>query len=86
MPNGARTSIPPNGVYACEYSDNAGTMTAAYDASNTNVVTVLSDHGYKWTAKTAACSYARVAGGANGQYAGWIVTVNETIPQAPKLD
>ena len=86
FPNGARTSIPSNGVYACEYSDNAGTMTAVYDASNTNVVTVLSDNGYKWTVKTAACSYARVAGGANGQYAGWIVTVNETIPQASELN
>ena len=61
-------------------------MTAVYDASNTNVVTVLSDNGYKWTVKTAACSYARVAGGANGQYAGWIVTVNETIPQASELN
>lgn len=32
------------------------------------------------------CYYARVAGGPNGAYDGWIVTVNETIPQAPELD
>ena len=80
FPNGARASIPSNGVYCCLYSDNAGTLVAAYDSSNTLVVKNMTDTGYEIHIPTSVtCSYARVAGGANGRYAGWIVTVNEPI-------
>lgn len=80
FPNGNRASIPSNGVYCCTYSDTKGTLVTAYDASNTNVIKNMTSTGYEVHIPTSVnCSYARVAGGANGQHAGWIVTVNEEI-------
>jgi hypothetical protein len=80
FPNGNRTSIPSNGVYCCTYSNTSGTLVTVYDASNTNVVKNLTDNGYEVHIPSSVnCSYARVAGGPNGAYAGWIVTVNEEI-------
>lgn len=81
FPNGARASIPSNGVYCCLYSDNSGTLVAAYDASTSSTVLQnTTDTGYEiHIPSSVSCSYARVAGGPNGAYDGWIVTVNEEI-------
>lgn len=88
FPNGNRASIPSNGVYCCTYSDTSGTLVTSYDgSSSSSVLKNVTDKGYKIHIPTSVnCYYARVAGGPNGAYDGWIVTVNETIPQAPKLD
>ena len=80
FPNGSRASIPSNGVYCCTYSNNTGTLVSAYDSSNTNVIKNMTDTGYEvHIPSSVACTYARVAGGPNGKYTGWIVTVNEEI-------
>ena len=81
FPNGNRASIPSNGVYCCLYSNTSGTLVAAYDGStSSSVLKNTTDKGYEIHIPTSAnCSYARVAGGPNGAYAGWIVTVNEEI-------
>lgn len=81
FPNGNRASIPSNGVYACFYSAKNDTALFAYDSStSSSVLKNVTDHGYEiHIPSTAECSYARVAGGPNGAYAGWIVTVNEEI-------
>lgn len=80
FPKGNRASIPSNGVYCCTYSNNTGTLVTAYDSSTTNVIKNMTDTGYEvHIPSSVACTYARVAGGPNGAYAGWIVTVNEEI-------
>lgn len=81
FPNGNRASIPSNGVYCCTYSDNAGTLVTAYDGSTSSTVLKnATDTGYEIHIPASVnCSYARVAGGPNGTYAGWVVTVNEEI-------
>lgn len=80
FPNGDRSKIPSNGVYCCTYSNTSGTLVTAYDASNTNIVKNLTATGYEVHIPTSVnCSYAKVAGGPKGGYAGWIVTVNEVI-------
>lgn len=80
FPNGNRVSIPSNGVYFCGYSDTNGTLVAAYGTGQSQI-TDETDKGYtvKVPSSLTGMKYARVAGGANGQYAGWIVTVNEEI-------
>lgn len=81
FPNGNRASIPSNGVYCCLYSNNSGTLVGAYDSTTAGVVQNMTDTGYEiHIPTTTICSYARVAGGGAGQYAGWVVTVNEEIP------
>lgn len=81
FPNGNRASIPSNGVYCCLYSDTSGTLVAAYDGSTSSAVLKnTTDTGYEiHIPADASCSYARVAGGPNGAYTGWIVTINEEI-------
>lgn len=81
FPNGKRASIPSNGVYCCTYSNTSGTLVTAYDSSTSSTVLKnVTDNGYEIHIPSSVnCSYARVAGGPNGAYAGWIVTVNEEI-------
>ena len=81
FPNGDRSKIPSNGVYCCTYSDTNGTLVTAYDgATSATVLKNATTTGYEIHIPTSVtCSYARVAGGPNGAYAGWIVTVNEEI-------
>lgn len=81
FPNGNRASIPSNGVYCCTYSDKNGTLVTAYDGSTSSTVLKnATDTGYEIHIPTSVnCSYARVAGGPNGAYSGWVVTVNEEI-------
>ena len=81
FPNGNRSSIPSNGVYCCTYSDTNGTLVAAYDGStSSSVLKNVTDTGYEIHIPSSVnCSYARVAGGPNGAYTGWVVTVNEEI-------
>lgn len=80
FPNGNRASIPSNGVYCCLYSNTSGTLVISYDSSSSSVVKNMTDTGYEvHIPSSVSCSYARVAGGPNGAYAGWIVTVNEEI-------
>lgn len=77
FPNGNRASIPSNGVYCCTYSDTSGTLVTAYDGSTSSTVLKnVTDTGYEiHIPMDVNCSYARVAGGPNGAYADWIVTV-----------
>ena len=81
FPNGNRASIPSNGVYACFYSAKNDTALFAYDSStSSSILKNVTDKGYEiHLSSSANCAYARVAGGPNGAYAGWIVTVNEEI-------
>jgi predicted MPP superfamily phosphohydrolase len=81
FPNGNRASIPSNGVYCCTYSNTSGTLVTVYDSSTSSTVLKnVTDKGYEIHIPSSVnCSYARVAGGPNGAYAGWIVTVNEEI-------
>lgn len=81
FPNGNRANIPSNGVYCCLYSNTSGTLVAAYDGStSSSVLKNVTDKGYEiHIPSNVNCSYARVAGGPAGSYAGWIVTVNEEI-------
>lgn len=81
FPNGNRASIPSNGVYCCTYTNTSGTLVTAYDGSTSSTVLKnVTDKGYEIHIPSSVnCSYARVAGGPNGAYAGWIVTVNEEI-------
>lgn len=81
FPNGDRSKIPSNGVYCCTYSDTNGTLITAYDGSTSSVVLKnATSTGYEIHIPSSVdCSYARVAGGAAGQYFGWIVTLNENI-------
>ena len=81
FPNGNRASIPSNGVYCCTYSDTSGTLVTAYDGSTSaTVLKNATTTGYEIHIPSSVnCSYARVAGGPNGAYSGWIVTVNEEI-------
>lgn len=81
FPNGNRASIPSNGVYCCTYSNTSGTLVTAYDGSTSaTVLKNATTTGYEIHIPTSVnCSYARVAGGPNGAYTGWIVTVNEEI-------
>lgn len=80
FPNGNRASIPSNGVYCCLYSNTSGTLVGAYDSTTAGVMKNMTDTGYEvHIPTTTTCSYARVAGGPNGAYAGWVVTVNEEI-------
>lgn len=81
FPNGNRASIPSNGVYCCLYSNTSGTLVAAYDGStSSSVLKNATTTGYEiHIPSSVSCSYARVAGGPNGAYDGWIVTVNEEI-------
>lgn len=80
FPNGNRASIPSNGVYIALYSNTSGTLVAAYNTGQLQI-TDETDHGYtaKVPSSLSGVAYARVAGGPNGAYAGWIVTVNEEI-------
>ena len=80
FPNGNRASIPSNGVYICLYSDTNGTLVAAYNTGQSQI-TDETDNGYtvKIPSSLSGIAYARVAGGPNGAYAGWVVTVNEEI-------
>lgn len=77
FPNGSRASIPSNGVYCCTYSDTSGTLVTAYDGSTSpTILKNVTDTGYEiHIPMDVNCSYARVAGGPNGAYADWIVTV-----------
>lgn len=81
FPNGNRANIPSNGVYCCLYSDMSGTLVAAYDSSSSaSVLKNTTTTGYEiHIPASVTCSYARVAGGGAGAYAGWVVTVNEEI-------
>ena len=81
FPNGDRAKIPSNGVYCCTYSDTNGTLVTAYDGSTSGIVLKnVTDTGYEiHIPADVNCSYARVAGGPAGAYAGWVVTVNEQI-------
>lgn len=81
FPNGNRASIPSNGVYCCTYTNTSGTLVTVYDGSTSSTVLKnATDKGYEIHIPSSVnCSYARVAGGPNGAYAGWIVTVNEEI-------
>lgn len=80
FPNGDRSKIPSNGVYCCTYSNTSGTLVTAYDGSTSSVLKNATTTGYEIHIPASVnCSYARVAGGPNGAYAGWIVTVNQEI-------
>lgn len=81
FPNGDRSKIPSNGVYCCTYSNTSGTLVTAYDSStSSSVLKNATTTGYEIHIPASVnCSYARVAGGPNGAYAGWIVTVNQEI-------
>ena len=81
FPNGNRESIPSNGAYCFLYSDDTGTVVASYDATSSSaIVQNMTATGYEiHIPAEITCSFARVAGGAAGQYAGWIVTVNQEI-------
>ena len=81
FPNGNRASIPSNGVYCVLYGADKSTVAAVYDGSTASIVLKnATDTGYEiHIPSDITCSYARVAGGPNGAYAGWIVTVNEEI-------
>lgn len=81
FPNGNRASIPSNGVYCCTYTNTSGTLVTVYDGSTSSTVLKnATTTGYEIHIPTSVnCSYARVAGGPNGAYSGWIVTVNEEI-------
>lgn len=84
FPNGDRSKIPSGGVYCCTYIDASGedgTVVTAYDGSTSaSVLKNATNTGYEIHIPTSVnCSYARVAGGPNGAYAGWVVTVNEEI-------
>jgi hypothetical protein len=81
FPNGNRASIPSNGVYCCTYSNTSGTLVTVYDGStSSSVLKNVTDKGYEIHIPSSVnCSYARVAGGPNGAYADWVVTVNEEI-------
>lgn len=87
FPNGDRTKIPTNGIYASCYSDTSGTQTGGYVTGQAQITNEFT-HGYKFTIPSGvtATKYAIVAGAPNGAYAGWVVTINEKIPQAPELD
>jgi hypothetical protein len=80
FPNGNRASIPSNGVYVALYSNNTGSLVAAYNTGQSQI-TEETDHGYtvKVPSSLSGITYARVAGGPNGAYADWVVTVNEEI-------
>ena len=81
FPNGNRASIPSNGVYCCTYTNTSGTLVTVYDGSTSSTVLKnATSTGYEIHIPASVnCSYARVAGGPNGAYSGWIVTVNEEI-------
>lgn len=81
FPNGNRASIPSNGVYCCTYTNTSGTLVTVYDGSTSSTVLKnATSTGYEIHIPTSVnCSYARVAGGPNGAYSGWVVTVNEEI-------
>lgn len=80
FPNGARSSIPSNGVYFCGYSDTSGTLVGAYGTGQSQI-TDETNTGYTVNIPSAltGVAYARVAGGPAGGHTGWIVTVNEEI-------
>jgi hypothetical protein len=80
FPNGNRASIPSNGIYIALYSNTSGTLVAAYNTGQSQI-TDETDHGYtaKVPSSLSGVAYARVAGGPNGAYADWVVTVNEEI-------
>ena len=80
FPNGNRASIPSNGVYVSICSDTNGTQVASYSTGQPQI-TDETDTGYtvKVPEILSGVEYARVAGGPNGAYAGWIVTVNQEI-------
>jgi hypothetical protein len=81
FPNGNRASIPSNGMYCVLYSDTNGTVVATYDSgTSSTVLKNATTTGYEiHIPSSVSCSYARVAGGPNGAYSGWVVTVNEEI-------
>lgn len=81
FPNGNRASIPSNGVYCVLYDTDKSTVRGTYDGSTSSTVLKnATTTGYEIHIPSSVnCSYARVAGGPNGAYAGWIVTVNEAI-------
>ena len=80
FPNGNRASIPSNGVYVSICSDTNGTQVAAYSTGQPQI-TDETDTGYTVEVPEilSGVEYARVAGGPNGGYAGWVVTVNQPI-------
>lgn len=80
FPNGNRASIPSNGVYICLYSDTKGTLVAAYNTGQPQI-TNETTNGYTVNVPSSlsGITHAKVAGGPNGGYTGWIVTVNEEI-------
>ena len=81
FPNGNRASIPLNGVYCVLYDSDKSTVRGTYDGSTSaTVLKNATDTGYEIHIPSSVnCSFARVAGGANGQYTDWVVTVNEPI-------
>jgi hypothetical protein len=81
FPNGNRASIPSNGVYCVLYDTDKSTVRGTYDGSTSSTVLKnATTTGYEIHIPSSVnCSYARVAGGPNGAYSGWIVTVNEEI-------
>lgn len=82
FPNGERANIPSNGMYCVLYDADKSTVRGTYDASTSSTVLKnTTNTGYEiHIPSSVSCSYARVAGGPNGAYTGWIVTVNEEIP------
>jgi hypothetical protein len=81
FPNGNRASIPSNGIYCALYTSDKSTLAGTYDgSSSSSVLKNATDTGYEiHIPSTVTCNWARVAGGPNGAYTGWVVTVNEEI-------
>lgn len=79
FPNGSRESIPSNGQYCILYADDKATVNYGWGADG-NVIQNKTSTGYEvHIPADYTCSYARVAGGPEGAYADWVVTVNEPI-------
>ena len=81
FPNGNRASIPSNGIYCALYTSDKSTLAGTYDgSSSSSVLKNATDTGYEiHIPSSVSCNWARVAGGPNGAYTGWVVTVNEEI-------
>lgn len=81
FPNGSRASIPSNGMYCVLYAEDKSTVAGTYNGeTNATVLQNATDTGYEiHIPADVTCSYARVAGGPEGAYADWVVTVNEPI-------
>lgn len=87
MPNGLTSSIPSagNAVAVCDSSKTIIGSSAFTLATTANFLKIT-DNGYSFKIANADANYVRVAGGPKDGHTDWVVTVNETIPQAPELD